>query len=58
MLMADNGFSVLHKQNLTLSLSFSLFSAPRSFSFDAFYTSLDVDKLSVTCRENPLKLQR
>jgi len=24
MLMADNGFSVLHKQNLTLSLSFSL----------------------------------
>lgn len=35
----------------SVSLAFSLFSAPRSFSFDAFYTSLGVDKLSVTCRE-------
>lgn len=33
------------------------FSAPRSFSFDAFYTSLGVDKLSVTCRERPPKPQ-
>lgn len=41
--------------SLTLSLSFSLFSAPRSFSFDAFYTSLSVDKLSVTCRKSPRK---
>lgn len=56
--MADSGFSVLHKQNLTLSLSrFHSFSAPRSFSFDAFYTSLGVDKLSVTCRERPPKPQ-
>lgn len=39
----------------SLSLSFSLFSAPRSFSFDAFYTSFSVDKLSVTCRESPRK---
>lgn len=37
---------------------FTLFSAPRSFSFDAFYTSLGVDKLSVTCREKPLKPHR
>lgn len=43
--------------NLTLSVFSLFFSVPRSFSFDAFYTSLGVDKLSVTCRERPPKPQ-
>lgn len=48
-------FAQTKPYSVSLSLSFSLFSAPRSFSFDAFYTSLSVDKLSVTCRESPRK---
>lgn len=50
--MVDSGVFPLHKQNLSLSPCF-FFSVPPSFSFDAFYTRLNVDKLSVTCREGP-----